>query len=84
MWPISSLYKCAEQSRWEIAVQPVPRALRHRIEQFIIDSALAQIAQWLIQRKELAQPGNDILAFFYDEKSEEFVARHLTRLEPLR
>src|SRR5207249_9233306 len=83
-WPISSLYKRPEQGRWEIVVQPVPRALRHRVKQYILDSALTQIAQWLIQRKELAQQGNDILAFFYDEKGEDFVPRHLTRLEPLR
>jgi hypothetical protein len=83
-WPISSLYKRTDQGRWEIVVQPVPRTLRHRVKQYILDSALTQIAQWLIQRKELAQQGNDILAFFYDEKGEEFVPRHLTRLEPLR
>jgi hypothetical protein len=83
-WPISSLYKRPEQGRWEIVVQPVPRTLRHRVKQYILDSALTQIAQWLIQRKGLSQQGNDILAFFYDEKGEEFVARHLTRLEPLR
>jgi hypothetical protein len=65
-------------------VQPVPHTLRHRVKQFILDSALTQVAQWLIQRKELAQHGNDILAFFYDEKGEEFVPRRLTRLEPLR
>ena len=83
-WPISSLYKRSEQGRWEIVVQPVPRTLRHRVKQYILDSALTQVAQWLIQRKELSQQGNDILAFFYDEKGEEFVPRHLTRLEPLR
>jgi hypothetical protein len=83
-WPISNLYKRAEQSRWEIVVQPVPRNLRYRVKQYILDFALTQIALWLIQRKELAQQGNDILAFFYDEKGEEFVPRHLTRLEPLR
>ena len=83
-WPISSLYKRPPQYRWEIIVQPVPRPLRHRIKQHIIDSALPQIAHWLIERAQLAQRGSDILAFFYDEKAEEFIARHLTNLEPLR
>ena len=83
-WPISDLYKRPAQGRWEIVVQPVPRTLRHRVKQYILDSALTEVAQWLTQRKELAQQGNDILAFFFDEKSEEFVVRHLTRLEPLR
>jgi hypothetical protein len=83
-WPISDLYRCSEQGRWEIVVQPVPRTVRHRVKQYILDSALTQIAQWLTQRKEFVQRGNDILAFFYDEKGEEFVVRQLTRLEPLR
>jgi hypothetical protein len=83
-WPISSLYKRPPQYRWEIVVQPVPRALRHRIQQYTIDSALPQIMHWLLERAELAQRGNDILAFFYDEKAEEFTPRHLTHLEPLR
>lgn len=84
-WPISILfYGYLERAQWEIVVQPVPRTLRHRVRQYILDSALAEIAQWLIQRKELGQQGNDILAFFYDEKGDVFVSRHLTRLEPLR
>ena len=61
-------------------MQPVPRTLRHRVKQYILDSALTQIAQWLTQRKELVQRGNDVLAFFYDEKGEEFVVRRLTRI----
>lgn len=83
-WPISWLYKRPAQGRWEIIVQPVPRSVRHRIKQYILVSALTQIAQWFVQRRELTQRGGDILAFFYDEKSEDFVVRHLTRLEPLR
>ena len=83
-WPISTLYKRPTQSRWEIVVQPVPRTLRHRVKEYIVDFALTQIAHWLAQRAELAQQGNDILAFFYDEKTQEFVTRQLTRLEPLR
>ena len=65
-------------------MQPVPRTLRRGVKQYTLDSSLTQIAEWLIQRQELAQPGNAVLAFFYDEKGEEFVPRHLTRLEPLR
>jgi hypothetical protein len=83
-WPISDLYGRSEQGRWEIVVQPIPRTLRHRAKQYILDSALTQMAQWLTQRKELVQRGNDILAFFYDENGEEFVVRQLTRLEPFR
>jgi len=83
-WPIQSLYKRPTQGRWEIVVQPVSRTVRHRVKQYIADSGLAQIAQWLTERKEMAQRGGDILAFFYDKKSEDFVVRQLTRLEPLR
>ena len=32
-WPIANLYGRPSQSRWEIAVQPVPRVLRHSIKQ---------------------------------------------------
>ena len=83
-WPISSLYNRPPQYRWEIIVQPVPRVLRHRIKQYIADSALPQIAQWLIARAQLAQRGNDILAFFYDDKKDELIARQLSHLEPLQ
>ncbi len=68
----------------EIVVQPVPRILRHRIKQYTLDSALRRVADWLNERSDLTQQGNDILAFFYDEKADEFVVRNLTHLEPLR
>ena len=83
-WPIATLYKRPVQGRWEIVVQPVPRLVRHHVKQYILDSALTQIAHWLVERNELVQRGGDILAFFYDQKSQDFVVRHLTRLEPLR
>lgn len=83
-WTAYNLYPRPPQYRWEIVVQPVPRVLRHCIKQFILDSALPQIAHWLIERANLAQQGNDILAFFYDEKAEEFIPQELTHLEPLR
>lgn len=83
-WPIAHLYQRPPQFRWEIIVQPVPRLLRNRIKQYILNSALPQIAQWLAERAELFQQGNDMLTFFYDEKMEDFVLRRLTRLEPTR
>jgi hypothetical protein len=63
-WPISSLFRRPPQYRWEVVVQPVPRHLRHRIKQYILDSALPQLASWLADRGELAQQGSDILTFF--------------------
>jgi hypothetical protein len=83
-WPISNLYPRPAQWRWGIVVQPVPRVLRHRIKQYILDTAFEQITSWLDERRDLAQQGNDILAFFYDEKTEEFTPRQLKRPEPLR
>jgi len=84
-WPISGLYWRPTQSQWEVVVQPVPRVLRHRIKQYIVDSALPLIAIWLGERAGLARQGSDILAFFFDNKNgEEFIIRHLTNLEPLR
>ena len=83
-WPISHLYQRPPQFRWEIIVQPVPRLLRNRIKQYILNSALPQILQWLAERPQLVQQGNDMLTFFYDEKTEDFVVRRLTHLEPTR
>jgi hypothetical protein len=83
-WPISILYKRPPQHRWEIVVQPVPRVFRHRIKQHILDSALTQILSWLNERAGLSQVGSDILAFFFDEKTEEFEPRTLSQLEPFR
>jgi hypothetical protein len=83
-WPIWRLHQRPPQYRWEIVVQPVPRSVRHRINQYILGSALPQIADWLSDRAQLARQGSDMLTFFYDEKTEEFTARPLTRLEPLR
>jgi len=83
-FPILRLHKRPPQYRWEIVVQPVPRLIRHRIKQYILESALPEIAGWLSDRAELAQQGSDMLTFFYDEKVEEFQTRPLTRLEPLR
>ena len=83
-WPISSLYKRPPQYRWEIVVQPVPRVNRHRINEYILESALPRVATWLSERSALAQQGSDLLTFFYDEKAEAFESRPLTRLEPLR
>ena len=83
-WPISDLYQRPPQYRWEIVVQPVPRVNRHRINQYILESALPAVGRWLSERAQLAQQGSDMLTFFYDEKVEQFESRTLTRLEPLR
>jgi hypothetical protein len=81
-WPITSLYKRPPQWRWEIVVQPVPRTRRHQIRQYIIDTAFSQMELWLRERSDLTRPGSDILAFFYDEKDDNFVVRQLSRLHP--
>src|SRR5512141_3066597 len=52
-WPITSLYNRPPQYRWEIVVQPVPRLLRHTVRQYVIESALPRIAQWLDERAGL-------------------------------
>lgn len=83
-WPITSLYKRPPQHRWEVVVQPVPRLSRHAIREYIIGSALPHIGRWLVERTNLRQRGSDILAFFHEENTKEFVCRQLTRLEPLR
>ena len=71
-------------NRWEIEVKPVPRILRHRIHQYILDSALPQIKQWLDQRANLAQEGSDKLSFFFNEQKDEFESEQLGRPQPIR
>ena len=82
--PILYLLRRPPQSRWEIVVQPVPRALRNRNKQYIVDSALPQVAQWRWERSHLGRPGNEVLAFFHDKERDEFVVQSLTRLGPHR
>jgi hypothetical protein len=82
-WPIWHLHR-RPQYCWEVVVQPVPRVNRHRINSYILESALSQVCDWLSERTGLSQQGSDMLTFFYDEKAEKFESRPLTRLEPLR
>ncbi len=77
-WPVSELFQRPPQWNWEIVVQPVPRVFRHAIRKYIIDVALPQTAQWLTERSSRVERGSEILAFFYDEKSEQFVPRQLS------
>ena len=83
-WPILSLFPRPPQARWEIVVQPVPRVLRHKINQYLVEFALPEVQRWLMERTQLSRQGSDLLAFFYDEKAEEFTPRALNRLEPQR
>jgi hypothetical protein len=83
-WPIRHLYGRPPRSRWGIVVQPVPRVLRHRITEYIIESALPMIRNWFMDRCRLICRGSDLLAFFYDEGLEEFVPRRSSSLEPLQ
>jgi hypothetical protein len=69
---------------FEIKVRAVPRIFRHRIKEYIVETALPQIAQWLVERAGLEQPGGDALDFSYDEIGEEFIPRTFTHLEPVR
>lgn len=62
-YPVKLLYLRPPQYRWEIVVQPVPRIYKHRIKQYIMDSALAEIKEWLEQRADFVRNGSDILAF---------------------
>jgi len=82
-WPISDLHQRPAQYRWEIVVQPVPRVNRHRVNKYVLESALPEIRSWLSERAGLSHRGSDLLTFFYDEKAEKFESRPLTRLEPL-
>jgi hypothetical protein len=83
-YPVTNLWKRPPQCQWEIVVQPVPRVHRHRIKTYIAESALSEVRGWLIQRDDYVQSGSEVLAFFYDEKLDEFQVRRVARLEPVR
>lgn len=82
--PPRDLYKRPQQGRWEIVVQPVPRPDRSRVKQYIIETALPQIIDWLENRAELTQLGDDIFTFSYNDKTKEFTTWQSTNLEPSR
>jgi hypothetical protein len=83
-YPVSRLFDRPPQYQWEIVVQPVPRVHRHRIKTYIAESALNEVRGWLMQRVDYVQSGSEVLAFFYDEKLDEFQVRRVARLEPVR
>jgi dsDNA-binding SOS-regulon protein len=82
--PISSYSGIPSNNKWEIVGRPVSRIFRHRIQLYILDSALPQIKQWLDQRVNLDHEGSEALGFFFDEKKEEFVSKQRARLQPVR
>jgi hypothetical protein len=83
-YPVSNLFKRPPQFQWEIVVQPVPRLLRNKINLYIVEEALPRVKDWLDEYGNLVQNGSSILAFFYEQTVEEFVARKVKRLGPLR
>ena len=83
-YPVSRLYKRPTQYQWEIVVQPVPRVHRHRIKTYIVQHALPTVREWLVERCDFVQNGSDVLAFFYDEKLDEFKNYRVAHLEPVR
>jgi hypothetical protein len=83
-WPVVNLFGRPPQNRWEIIVQPVPRIFRHQIGTYIINGALPQMRQWLIECTQLLQRGSDLPAFLYDGETNECSSRQVTNLEPLR
>jgi hypothetical protein len=83
-YPISHLWPRPLQYRWEIVVQPVLRSDRHKIKQYAIESALPQIKDWLDLRANQIQRGSEILVFFYEQDTDEFVVQQIAHLEPAR
>jgi hypothetical protein len=82
--PIGLLYPRPLQYTWELVVQPVPRVYRHRTKLYLETTALPMIKEWLEQRNLQSQKGSDILAFFLNEKTDEYEAKAASHLEPKR
>jgi hypothetical protein len=71
-------------SEWQVQVFPVPRTLRHRIQQHIIEFALPQMNKWLHEHALVYQQGSGMLTFSYDEEKEEFASEIDIHAEPKR
>ena len=76
--PDGSLYFHA----WSIDVRPVQRELRHRIQTYIVNSALPAVACWLVERGDLRMEGRDELNFTLDMQKDEFVTGRVAQLQP--
>jgi len=82
-WPISSLWKRPPQCSGRLSCSSSARIPPS--DQAVHSGRGAPPDRGLARRtRSMTQHGSDILAFFYDEKSDEFIARPLTQLEPLR
>lgn len=71
-------------NQWQIEVMPVSRVFRHLVQQYILDSALPRVKDWLDQRVDLEHPGVETIGFFFNESKEEFVERQQARRQPTR
>jgi hypothetical protein len=58
--------------------------MRHRFHEYIVGTALPQMAKWLVENAGTVEGQAASLAFFYDEEKDEFVGKSLARLQPLR
>ena len=67
-------------SEWQLDVFPVPRALRHRFHEYILETALPQVKDWLRKRNNPGHSGEDVLSFIYDEHKDELTSE--TRFDP--
>jgi hypothetical protein len=71
-------------SEWQVNVYPVPRALRHDIHQHIINQALPEMRDWLNQRGNEDQLGEESLMFFFDEEMKTFLPESHSKFHPQR
>jgi len=72
------------QTQGEIEVQPVPRVMRHRFHEYIVGTALAQMAKWLVEGAAVAPGQEGSLVFSYDEKGDEFITQSFASRQSLR
>jgi hypothetical protein len=71
-------------NEWEVSIFPVPKIHRHSIQQYIINTALPEVNEWLCKHAVLEQPGEYSLTFSFDERKSEFTAESEMQLHPLR
>ena len=62
---------------WQIVIRPVPRILRHAINQLLKKQAFPAVRRWLFERSNLSSShGVQTLTAIYDEGKEELRLEH--------
>lgn len=66
---------------WAVVVEAVPRSLRHRIQNKIVEEALPRIRSWLLANPHSSDEGAHRLVFMFDELENELTSEEISAIE---